>query len=90
MIGRCVDCASWNRNGDTHEVFLEENNWDGESLPHRVCLNIIHGNRDSRSSRKMKESPAAVLDGSGYAASFWTKADFGCTLFVAKEEEGRK
>ena len=32
---------------------------------------------------RWRSASAAVLDGSGYAASLWTKPDFGCTLFEA-------
>jgi hypothetical protein len=82
-IGTCIDCKFWNRNGQPYEIYCDENDYNGEEVPHRRCLSIIHGNEGGAHS-KMKSASAAVLDGSGYAASLWTMPDFGCTSFEAE------
>jgi len=43
-MSTCIDCKFWNRNGQPHEVFCEKNDYVGKEVPHRRCLNIIHGN----------------------------------------------
>jgi hypothetical protein len=79
VVSTCGTCRYWNRNGSAHSVWVEEDE-DEVDLPHRKCLFVIHGNnRDDDAGEKMRTSQAAVLDGSGYTASLWTRADFGCT-----------
>jgi hypothetical protein len=79
-MNTCINCKFWNRNGDP-QTYTDQNteDWDDVALPHRKCLRIIHGNKND--TIEMKDAPAAVLDGSGYAASLWTLPDFGCTSF---------
>lgn len=80
MTGRCLTCKYWNVHGEPYELICEENDYEGEDMPHRKCLLVIHGNASATGS-KMKSAPAAALDGSGYVASLWTKPEFGCTGF---------
>jgi hypothetical protein len=84
MTSTCLTCKFWNIHGSAHECFTEANDFEGEPAPHRKCLFVIHGNLDGEHAQKMLETPAAVLDGSGYAASLWTKAEFGCLGWVQR------
>lgn len=57
---------------------------EGEDEPtgHRRCLRVIHGNdcsADETASRR--NEPAAVVDGSGYAASLVVLPSFSCALW---------
>lgn len=84
-MSSCAQCRFWDRNGFAHEIYDEKNDYNGEETPHRKCFAIIHGN-GSGAGEKMRAAPAAVLDGSGYAASLWTLPTFGCALFAAIED----
>lgn len=81
-MSTCEQCRFWNRNGSPRDEAVGED--DYEPLPHRRCLNIIHGNG---SGARMREAPAAVLDGSGYAASLWTAPSFGCNAFEQADRD---
>ena len=82
----CNDCKFWNRKGDPHIAYVEENDYAGVDMPQRKCLNIIHGN-SYEGAKEMATAPAAVLDGSGYAASLWTLPTFGCNAFELSQSE---
>ena len=52
--------------------------------PHLHCTRIIHGNGSG--PRKAKSNtPAYVVDGSGYAASLCVLPTFGCLLWEVRE-----
>ena len=92
----CQNCHFWGKvdvlymgeNGDS----LHRNDYSDEDLAedgyfptgHRKCFRIIHGN-GSRPVRGGSGELAMVYDGSGYAATLYTKADFGCALFEEKK-----
>jgi hypothetical protein len=48
---------------------------------HRKCLRIIHGNKYDADEETAAKEPALMTDGSGYAATFWTLPEFGCSLW---------
>lgn len=89
-MNRCKDCRFWNRNGEPLEICDKQNDYNSEPVAHRKCLFVIHGNAQgsgNHADREMENSPAAVLDGSGYVASLWTLPTFGCNAFEQKADE---
>ena len=87
MTGRCENCRFWNRKGDPLEARGNEStDWEPRPTTKQKCLNVPHAN-DCRSGAELAFSaPAAVTDGSGYSAEFWTEPTFGCTSFEARVE----
>ena len=89
-MATCNDCKFWSRNGNTHQGFIDEAPYEVD-LPHRKCLRIIHGNGYDMYAQAwvpeydMTNEPAAVCDGSGYAATLWTKPTFGCNSYEPNE-----
>ena len=74
----CETCRYHSTEG--HEVWDHEaNNGEGDYVTSRQrrCLRILHGNGDDR---RVRDWPAMVCDGSGYAATLYTLASFGCSL----------
>lgn len=85
----CKTCRFWAVNGGTRESYDEEGM--GTELPHRKCLKVIHGNYYASDTEKATaETPAMVCDGSGYAASFWTLPNFGCTAWEKRGSDEKK
>jgi hypothetical protein len=87
-VKNCGNCRFWGVY--EHEVPL----WDtvafeGEGAlvyaQFRGCHRILHGNDCSKNGLPL-DTIAVVTDGSGYSASFLTKADFSCALHEAKNE----
>ena len=89
-MATCNDCKFWSRNGNTHQGFIDEAPYEVD-LPHRKCLRIIHGNGYDMYAQAwvpeydMTNEPAAVCDGSGYAATLWTKPTFACNSYEPNE-----
>lgn len=53
---------------------------------HRTCVRIVHGNGCMTDKKKLNvvNQPAAVVDGSGYAARLVVLPTFGCVLHEGK------
>jgi len=73
----CSACKFWNRNGEPRD---DASDYEAAPLPHRKCFKIIHGNAALQDA-SLRDAPAFVTDGSGYAASLWTAPTFGCVAF---------
>jgi hypothetical protein len=73
----CSACRFWNRHGQPRDDMAE---YDAPPLPHRQCFKIIHGNASSQDV-PLRDAPAFVTDGSGYAAALWTAPTFECSAF---------
>lgn len=78
-MSTCAECRFW---GTQKREFWREGADDYVQLPQRNCLKIIHGNGSPASAAET--TPAYVADGSGYAATLFTLATFGCSLFETK------
>lgn len=60
---------------------------DTERSSHGTCVRIVHGNgyrEDTPPWPAVKQAPAVVIDGSGYAARLLVLPSFGCTLHEEK------
>jgi hypothetical protein len=59
------------------------------SRNHRTCVRIIHGNDCRREDDSAEREPAAVLDGSGYAARLVVLPSFGCVLHEPRDNQAK-
>lgn len=57
---------------------------DTRETDRHACARIIHGN-DGKRFPTIKDEPAVVTDGSGYAARLRVLPTFGCVLHEPKE-----
>lgn len=81
---RCASCRFWNRNGEPYSYTGNEaQNYEQMPTTKQKCLNVLHANNGHYDNVAAHQRPALVTDGSGYAASFWTAPEFGCTSFEA-------
>lgn len=66
--------------------YWDEDACDMVSTEHRSCVRIIHGNATAETRRRAANEPAAVVDGSGYAARLIVLPTFGCVLHEERAE----
>jgi hypothetical protein len=62
----------------------DESSEDSSETGHHACARIIHGNGYGLKYNQLKNEPAVVTDGSGYAARLRVLPSFGCTLHESK------
>lgn len=85
---RCAECAHWEARIGDYEYTPMAYEAEGDDLdppaPHRRCLVVVHLNHKGTSPVDTAR-PAYVMDASGYSAHLWTRPEFYCQLFAAKE-----
>jgi hypothetical protein len=92
-MNRCVDCRHWNRDGEaprlTRESGTHGDTFIKEPSAHRRCEAIEHGNPYGSAHDPLPDAPhrlALVTDEENFDADLWTLPDFGCTLWLPREE----
>lgn len=90
----CATCRFMAAKRDPFPDGLERYNPDtdeDEATEHRTCVRIVHGNGYKDRTPpwgQVKQEPAVVIDGSGYAARLLVLPTFGCTLHEPRPNEG--
>jgi len=84
---KCTDCKHWGAGvfiGDRGEIYGYDYEDEPDTrTPHRVCNRVVHAFVRARNDGRIE--PAAsdavyLMDASGYSASLWCSAEFGCEL----------
>ena len=86
-VNRCATCRFMGAESGVSVWDPTANDGEGEMVDtmHHPCARIIHGNGspDERGPN-IKDEPAMVTDGSGYAARLRVLPTFGCVLHEEK------
>ena len=98
-MNNCKDCRFWNINGDEYQNFhYYDDNFYNESnaepypgapvfTAKKRCLKILHANLKCNGEREHTNHLAVMTDGSGYSASLFTEANFGCAMFETRADK---
>ena len=86
-MSTCQDCRFWNRNGEGF-TYYPPPDFEPLETEKKRCLKVLHANKEVHGEHEHVNYLAVLTDGSGYSASLFTEATFGCAMFEARAEKG--
>ena len=80
-MNTCETCRYWSR---TERTAASAPDYDPAPTGQRMCARIVHGGIGEAADHGTEDADAVLSDGSGYAASLYTRPNFGCLLYESK------